>query len=137
MTVPPDLARKLALASGKMQDRVTVPIGPSTNNLFVSRGSKRVKSPEYRKWLELVLPQLAFLNSPAAYPCKLVAVIGGKLHHARDLDNTLKVILDAAKLALVIEDDSNKYLRGIDLSYEPGTGPATMTVSFQPLPDEE
>lgn len=40
-----------ASAGGLSGFTVTLPLPPSTNNLFITRGKRRVRSPEYEEWL--------------------------------------------------------------------------------------
>lgn len=135
MQVQPELARKLALQSGKMQDRVTLPCAPSANNLFITirKTGRRVKSPDYRKWLDEVVPALAFLNAPVAYPCQYHILLAGKVNVLRDGANVEKATIDACVKALVIPDDSLKYIRRGFWEWAPGKDEPTVTVWFTPL----
>lgn len=139
MQVEPELARKLALASGKMCGRVTLPIAPSSNNLFLTirKTGRRVKTPEYRKWLDEVVPAMAFLNSPASYPCLYRILIAGKVNIRRDGANVEKAVIDAAVKALVVPDDSLKYIRCGTWAWQPGKQDPTVTVWFEKLTDAE
>ena len=45
-----------------------VELPPSTNNLFLTRGRKRVKSPNYRAWISRVLNVMRPYAQPVTYP---------------------------------------------------------------------
>lgn len=136
MKMSVEMARKIALASGNMCDRVTVPQPPSTNNLFITRGKYRVTSPAYRAWQEQAIPLLAFLKSPVAYPVRFRALIRGKVHHARDWDNYVKPLQDGAVKAGVLTGDTLRYVRGGPVDYEPGDYEPVVDVWFEPLDAE-
>lgn len=112
------------------QPRVTLPVPPSANNLFATVRGRRVKSGAYRAWLTLAVPMLEHLAPPAAYPCRLRLVIGGKVNEARDWDNFVKPIQDAAKEAGVIEGDTLRKVSGGLVEYRPSEGEPHVTVWF-------
>lgn len=82
-------------------------IPPSTNNLYWNmHGKGRVKTDDYRNWLETAGWELK-----AAKCCKVPGHVRVQLHaglsaRRRDLDNILKPTLDALKMWGIIEDDS-------------------------------
>lgn len=137
MQVSPEIARKVALASGKMCDRVTVPLPPSANALFIVKGKYRVKSPEYRAWLGAAVPALAFLNSPAGYPCRYRILLAGRVNVQRDGANVEKALIDACVTAGVITDDSLKYVRRGEWEWAPGAHEPAVTVWFEKLNEGE
>ncbi len=99
---------------------VEVPPPPSTNHLFLTtKTRKRVKTPEYRSWLEQAIPVLALLKQPEKLPCKIDLFLIGNWNEQRDGDNVVKAVLDALVAAQVIPDDSLKYVRGVDWDYDP------------------
>jgi hypothetical protein len=122
--------RRLAAANGKLVERVTLPAPPSANSLFVVRDGKRVKTREYKAWLARVAPLLALLRSPPSYPCRYHLHLTGKWNIQRDGANAEKAAIDATVVAGVIPDDSLKYVRGGEWTYEPGQGDPLATVSF-------
>lgn len=90
---------------------VTVPVPPSSNSLFTSAGKKRVKTKEYRAWLERVIPTFQGLLKPRL-PCEVHLTIDGEVNAQRDGDNFVKPIHDALVAAGVLPDDSLAHVRG-------------------------
>lgn len=83
----------------------TVPVPPSTNNLFVTIGRRRFKSPAYRAWLAVAVPLLARLRRPEVFPVR-VLVTAFAINEARDVDNLAKPVSDALVTAGVLPGDS-------------------------------
>ena len=129
----PTKTRLVARPAGELLDSVTVPIPPSTNNLYVNlkRGG-RVPSKEYTAWQKAVMELVARLRPPVSYPCKFFCLLSGKVFQQRDGDNCQKPLLDMCKKAGVIADDSLKYVRGGVWHYEPEAGEPTATIWFEP-----
>jgi hypothetical protein len=126
--------RKLATANGKLAERVTLPACPSANNLFATFNGRRIKSREYKAWLDRATPLLAILAPPASYPCRYRMHLAGKWNVLRDGQNVEKATIDASVAAGVITDDSLKYVHGGEWTYEKGDSEPTVTVWFEPLP---
>lgn len=99
-----------------------LPMPPSTNNLFITCGKRRIKSPEYKAWLVKVVPMLRKLKRPAAFPCQVHVTIIGAVNLSRDGDNMLKPIGDACVVAGVLPDDCLRHVTGWHLTYKPGVG---------------
>lgn len=107
-------ARKdpLSVLSGVLK-RVQIAPPPSTNNLFLTSGRKRVQTPEYRAWLAQVVPELSKLERPAVFPVAVVLTLVGrppKINMRRDVGNIEKACGDALVKAGVIPDDCLKYV---------------------------
>lgn len=88
---------------------VFLPLPPSTNNLFVNAGKKgRVKSKEYKSWLNAVVPDLRQQMRPAVMPVEVVVTVfgGGDFNRDRDTDNFGKPCGDALVAAGVLPGDS-------------------------------
>lgn len=96
---------------------VTLPLPPSTNNLFATVRGRRVKSREYKAWLATALALLVELRRPRTLPASIRASVFGKVNAARDLDNLLKPIGDALVAAGVIPGDSVKYVTEWRINY--------------------
>lgn len=131
MKLPPLVLQKVLADSPKL-DRVTLPLPPSTNNLFVNaRGRGRVKSKEYAAWAARVVPMLWELKPPERLPCTFFWLLTGQVSVLRDGDNTLKPLLDACVKAGVIKDDSLQYVRGWCGHAEVGPGDPCVHVWFE------
>lgn len=115
MRLSPELtAEVLALAAGRPTaagslESVTLPIPPSTNHLFFTKGRRRIKSAEYRAWTSEVLPILRRL-ARVAPPVEIEVTVCGKVNAQRDLDNMLKPIGDALVESGVIENDNVRHV---------------------------
>lgn len=79
---------------------------PSSNNLFLSAGNRRVKTPRYRGWLDVAGWEIA-TQRPAkiAGPYALTIWLE-RPKRRRDLDNAIKGLSDLLTQQRVIEDDS-------------------------------
>lgn len=130
MKVPAKLARQILGPSIGTKDRVTVPQPPSTNNLFLTVGKRRVKTPEYRAWILRALPLFATMRPVTEYPVRFCALIRGKVHHARDWDNYIKPLQDCAVSSGVLAADTLKYVWGGPVSYEAGDYEPVVDVWF-------
>lgn len=102
---------------------VAIPHPPSTNNLFVSRGTRRFKSQVYRDWLALAVPIASRLKGPQKYPCRVEVVICGEVNEARDCDNFIKGCLDCLVSAGVLKNDNLRHVRGVSIEYRPQDHP--------------
>lgn len=127
MRVPPDVERKCLELAGVKPAAGTalyaeLPLPPSVNNLFVTRGNRRFKSPEYRAWLADAVPKLRALKPPATLPAAITVTVLGALNTARDLDNLLKPVGDALVAAGVLPGDSVKHVRKWAVEWKPGAG---------------
>ena len=117
---------------------VTVPVPPSTNNLFVTVGRRRVKSREYREWMVDAVPEMMKLGPPMSFPAQVsITLLGGPgLNLYRDLDNIAKPVLDALVAASVLPGDSLRHVWRVALEYLPRTGlgiPPAVMVGVRPL----
>lgn len=126
------------IRKGGHMTTVPVPVPPSTNNLFLSMGRKRVKTPEYRSWLEVAILSFRQLSKPERFPVEVVIQIhGGKRFNTRrDVGNCEKAISDALVEAGVIPDDSiSAGLWRIVVEYKPAakTAEPCAIVSVNPL----
>jgi crossover junction endodeoxyribonuclease RusA len=88
-----------------------LPVPPSTNNLFVNRrpGQGRARGPAYRAWLKEAGWEIVQQRLPWAHPTlrvRLRVQIDAQLKLNRDLDNSIKAILDLLVKMGVIADDN-------------------------------
>ncbi|MGE0290381.1 MAG: RusA family crossover junction endodeoxyribonuclease [Bradyrhizobium sp.] len=87
--------------------RYELPFPPSVNNLFVTVGSKRVRSTRYKAWAKeagqfILLQGRKRVRGPVSLSVALVRPD----RRTRDLSNTLKAIEDLLVDMSVIDDDS-------------------------------
>lgn len=93
---------------------VTIPLPPSTNNLFVNvRGKGRVSSKAYLAWQEVAIPILAGMPKPPTLPVVVVISITSGTGGYFDIANFEKAITDSMVKAGCIPDDSFKYVVGV------------------------
>ena len=88
---------------------------PSLNGLFPGRG-RRFKSKEYENWLEVAGWEIARQR-----PAKYLGEVSVSLHvqdiRRGDLDNRMKGVLDLLVKHGIIEGDSYKYVREINIKW--------------------
>lgn len=110
-----------------------VPMPPSLSRLFTNLHRKgkptiRTKTPEYRKWVETVVPMLRPYARPLSYPVTVEYVVRDKMHGGSDIGNLTKALTDALVKAGVLHNDSVKYLRKESIEYAPGGVGVAITV---------
>ena len=96
--------------SDELVCRLDLPVPPSANNLFVNRrpGQGRARGPSYRAWLKEAGWEVKLQRPPTLNPPLRVRVrvhIDAQLKLNRDIDNTIKPILDLLVKMGVIADD--------------------------------
>jgi Holliday junction resolvase RusA-like endonuclease len=84
------------------------------------RGRGRVKSKQYRQWVEDNEHAAGALNTPTKFPVKVCLKVCGKVNVRRDLDNIIKPCIDLLVSTGVLPGDSVKYVTGGQWSYQPG-----------------
>lgn len=86
---------------------IRLPLCPSTNNLFKNAiGKGRVRSAEYKRWLETAGLLLNRARPGKVASPVIVIIRVGKCNQARDLDNMAKPVLDLLSHAGVIQNDN-------------------------------
>ena len=84
-----------------------LPLPPSTNNLYISVGKKRIVSPKYRAWREEA-GEMLIAQKPRSvlgdYDLWLYVEWPDK--RKRDLDNAIKAVSDLLVSHQLVEDDS-------------------------------
>ena len=97
----------------------TLPFPPTDNNLYINARGKRprVRSPEYRAWIERAGWKL---KSQQPKPLGVRAFIQIDLDERRkgDCSNRTKALLDLLVTHGVLEDDSKKYVRRVSVGWE-------------------
>lgn len=110
--------------------RFTVPLCPSSNNLFVDRrdGKGRARSSAYKKWIEAAAWQVRMQFPPAVRGAVRIE-IGVPINRQGDIMNREKAAIDLIVALGIIDDD--RWVDDIRLLRSPkGNG---MTVSIWPL----
>ena len=89
--------------------RLLLPVPPSTNNLFRTAASRRVRTAAYNAWRDAAGWEIKLQRPPALHPplrtC-LRVLIQAPLGQNRDIDNAIKPLLDVLVKMGVIADDS-------------------------------
>lgn len=83
----------------------TLPVPPSTNQMYLKG---RIKSPAYRQWEKDALWTIKVADGGMTFDVPVSIAIRVPYNHRRDLDNYLKVTIDALDTAGVIFDDNMK-----------------------------
>jgi crossover junction endodeoxyribonuclease RusA len=102
-----------------------LPAPPSTNNLFLTRGRRRVRSPRYRAWLktagwELLAQRQGCIGGPWEAHIVLPNTLRG------DTDNYSKALLDLLVKHRVVDDD--RYCRRLIIEKTGKTNTVTVTL---------
>jgi hypothetical protein len=113
---------------------IHLPLCPTTNNLFLNVGRRRVKTKAYREWSDRAA--FCLKDVPAwcgPYPVALdIAIVGGKgWTKACDVANREKACVDAIVGAGILEGDSCRYVTDVRVRCEDGADkalPAVMRV---------
>lgn len=86
----------------------SIPYPPTTNNLFLNVGKRRVRTKGYDNWTAAGAALIA-LQKPerVSGPFRLTLVANRPDRRRRDLDNIIKPTADLLTKAGVIADDSN------------------------------
>lgn len=89
---------------------LAIPFPPTTNNLFMNVGKRRIPTKSYRVWRELAAVQIdhQMLKQQAITgPYHMTIELDRPDKRARDVSNYAKAIEDSLTLCRVIRDDSD------------------------------
>lgn len=102
------------VARPRGEARITLSWPPSVNNLYISAGRKRVRSPGYRKWQEEA-GWLLKAAKPQKFdgPVKIILDLCPPDRRRFDADNKNKAILDLLVSHGVIAGDDSRYVRSV------------------------
>lgn len=114
--------KRVLPAGGAREFRLPFP--PSVNDMFLNnrgRGKGRIKSPDYRAWIEQSLWEL---NAQRVKPFLERAIIHIDLDDTRngDCDNRAKPVADVLVAAGILRGDSKKHVKRVSVGWEPITG---------------
>lgn len=109
-----------------------VELPPSTNNLFINRGRKRVKSPNYRKWISRVLNTMRPYAQPVTYPVSITFIVREKMNSQSDISNRIKATEDAMRTAGIIHNDNVKHVTDVRIQYRPVEGGRGVEIWVRP-----
>lgn len=90
--------------------RLSVPFPPTTNNLFMNVGKRRVPTKGYRDWRELacvLIDNQMHGQEPITGPYHMVIELDRPDKRGRDVSNYAKAVEDSLVLSRVIRDDSD------------------------------
>lgn len=86
------------------------PFAPTTNNLFMNVGKRRVPTPRYRAWRDLAAVQIDHMmirQTPITGPYHFCMALDRPDRRGRDLSNYIKAVEDVLVLCGVVRDDSD------------------------------
>lgn len=113
--------------------QLTLPYPPTLNNLFKNVRNGRVKSAAYNGWLAQALVALRGqrpTKHAGSFRCTILLTRPDR--RRRDIDNTVKAILDLLTTAGVIEDDHLAQSLTVAWAWEEITPGGSVTVSIEP-----
>jgi len=101
---------------------LTIP--PSVNHLYRRRGNKTFRTRAYQDWITINAIQIGRVKPWRHYPCRIrLTIYGGKgWTVSRDLDNSLKAVLDLLQHLQILAEDNTKHVHGVEVVYQPPLG---------------
>jgi Holliday junction resolvase RusA-like endonuclease len=110
-----------------------LPLPKSLNNCFANNkhNGGRHKTKAYKAWQTVAIPMLANVVAPS--PCRVKITVIQKLRKNQDLDNLIKPLLDAAKIAGVFADDNCEFVRAVEITYRPEPDAIGVMIEFVPF----
>lgn len=94
---------------------------PTVNNLFLTAGRKRVKTPEYRAWIDRNKAEAGRMSRPVSFPVRACYRLCGKFNVRADGANYEKPVIDLLVSEGVLPDDKLKYVTGGRWEYSPSS----------------
>ena len=115
-------------------ENVDLPMPPSTNNLFATLGRRRVKSPEYRAWIDSATPFAMTLRPVPTVPFGITITVVG-CNPGSDIANREKAVVDLLVATKRIPGDSVRAgLHEIVMRYvECGEGESYVRIEMRSL----
>lgn len=108
---------------------LSLPVPPSANAMYASRYKRagRRRTPEYLQWITLAGWHIQVAKQkPIEGPVSISLQVAE--NGRRDIDNTIKPVLDLLVAHRLIQDDRNKYVREIRASWSPSVEGCRVTV---------
>lgn len=98
---------------------INIPIPPSANHIHAFARGRVRRSKNYQTWLTTCQFMLGKPGRVSGVVGVRVVIIGGKGWRSnRDLDNTLKPILDLLRYLDIIEEDNTGIVRRIEVTFQ-------------------
>lgn len=112
--------RRVTVEPGK-RAFVTVPVPPSTNQLYANvPGKGRVKTKAYKDWLAAAEPHLYGLSvPPPPWSIRYTITAGEGWHDGRDIGNTEKALTDLLVGVGLLANDNSRHVRRIVIELDP------------------
>jgi Holliday junction resolvase RusA-like endonuclease len=98
---------------------IALPLGPSSNNMFVNRGHGRFRSAEYVAWVKEAGWTLAAQKPPKVFGrvSLTIDVAEPKTKRAMDLANREKAVTDLLVAHRIIQGDDQRYVRELHMRW--------------------
>ena len=103
---------------------IALPMPPSSNNLFVNAGKRRIRSEQYNAWIREAGWRLANQRPPlmAGKVSLLFEVEEPKTARQQDIANREKAITDLLVSHRVIQGDDQRFVRELTMRWAPVSG---------------
>lgn len=113
---------------------ISLPYPPTLNNLFKNAGARgRVKTQAYNCWLQEALLILRAQRAPKhTGSFRATIVLTRPDRRRRDIDNTVKALMDALKKGGVIEDDHLAQSVTVAWAWEEITPGGAVSITIEP-----
>lgn len=99
---------------------VQLPYPPSANHLRIPARGRLITSPQYREWQSQAIWMIRQgMTRVARYPVTVHICLQTK-NKRRDIDNSVKPILDALVKSEIVRDDNLACVNRLVVTYQPG-----------------
>lgn len=97
---------------------IDLPFPPSANNLFATKGRRRIRSERYISWTNVASAALLKQKPKRVRgPVALTILVENKTDRLRDLGNLEKAVTDLLVDYRIIDGDNYKTVRAINLAW--------------------
>lgn len=100
---------------------ISLPMPPTTNNLFAGTGKRRYRTSEYNDWIKEAGYRLNTQRPPQTRErvSLLIEIEEPKTEREMDFANREKATVDLLVKHLVIQGDSQRYVRSLTMEWAP------------------